>query len=61
MEGQYNSTLSRARHVVENKFGILECLRIFLTNIHLTPDKVKIIVLACRHLHKYLLEQGDQK
>jgi hypothetical protein len=58
----YNYRLSRSRRVIENAFGILASrFGILLTKIHLSPEKVKIIVLACCHLHSYLREQRGQK
>lgn len=51
----FSYRLSRARRTVENAFGILaNRFRLFLTPIHLPPEKVENIVLACTALHNYL-------
>ncbi|CAB4040889.1 Hypothetical predicted protein, partial [Paramuricea clavata] len=55
----FNYTLSRARRVGENAFGILaNRFRVFLTTIKLHPDKVVDIILAACCLHNFLVEQN---
>lgn len=44
--------------MVESSFGILASrFRVFLTSIHLSPDKVTKIVLAACTLHNMLVQQ----
>lgn len=51
----FNQTLSRARVVVENTFGILVTkFRIFKKPIQLQPEKASLITLTCILLHNYL-------
>lgn len=51
----YNYRCSRARGVSENAFGILTSrFRIFQKPIHLSPEKVRTIVLTCTYLHNYI-------
>ena len=51
----YNYRLSCARRVSENAFGILaNRLRVFMQPIHLIPERVETIVLACCSLHNFL-------
>ena len=58
----FNYRLSRARRVVENAFGIMaNRFRIFLTTIDLSPEKVKLIVLASCALHNYLMGSADRQ
>lgn len=54
-ERMFSYRLSRARHVVENAFGILaKRFRIFHSPIQLHPDKVVPLVLACTCMHNFL-------
>lgn len=51
----FNYRLSRTRRVVENTFGILaNRFRVFMTPIHLNPEKVETITMACCALHNFL-------
>ena len=51
----YNYRLSRARRIVENRFGILaNRFRICMQPIALAPDKVEKLVLVCCSLHNFL-------
>lgn len=53
----YNYRLSRARHIVENVFGILAArFRIFQSPIHLQPLNVEKVVMATCALHNFLIE-----
>ncbi|KAJ8346846.1 hypothetical protein SKAU_G00282470 [Synaphobranchus kaupii] len=54
----FNYRLSRARHCVENAFGVLENrMRVFRAPIALSPKKVEHIVLASTALHNFLRRQ----
>ena len=54
----FNYRLSRARRVVENTFGILaNRFRVFST-IHLSPEKVKDLVMAACCLHNFMIEHN---
>ena len=58
----FNYRLSRARRRVENAFGLLaNRFRIFQKFIHLSPEKVDRIVLACCVLHNYLSKHKFSK
>ena len=51
----FNYRLSRARRCSENAFGIMAMrFRLFLTDIHTSPDNATDIVLATCCLHNYL-------
>ena len=50
-----NYRLSRARCIVENRFGILaNRFQVFMAPIHLSPEKAEVIVMACCSLHNFL-------
>ena len=54
----FNYRLSRARHIVENVFGILSSrFRIFHTSINLDPHSVEKVVMAACTLHNLLMDQ----
>lgn len=51
----FNYRLSRARRIVENTFGILvSVFGVFQRPNALSPEKARIITLACCYLHNYL-------
>ena len=51
----FNYRLSRARHVVENAFGILATrFGVFQRPMQLSPEKATTVTLACCHLHNFL-------
>ncbi|XP_045453417.1 uncharacterized protein LOC123662651 [Melitaea cinxia] len=53
----FNYRLSRARHIVENAFGILASrFRIYHTVINLEPKNIEKIVMATCVLHNYLMK-----
>lgn len=53
----YNYRVSRARHVVENGFGILASrFRIFHTQINLEPENIEKVVMATCALHNFLMQ-----
>lgn len=50
-----NYRLSRARHVVENAFGIMASrFRIFYTHINVEPENIDKLVKASCVLHNFL-------
>ncbi|KAH9645070.1 hypothetical protein HF086_005615 [Spodoptera exigua] len=52
---KFNQTLSRARVVVENTFGILVTkFRVFKKPIQLQPEKAAIVTMTCILLHNFL-------
>lgn len=52
----FNYRISRARHIVENVFGILASrFRIFHTAINLEPQNIEKVVLAACALHNFLM------
>ena len=59
-KSEYNYRHSRARHVIENAFGILVARwRIFNTPIHAKQENVEKIVLATIALHNYLRQTDN--
>lgn len=53
----FNYRLSRARHIVENAFGILASrFRIFQTSINLEPWNVEKVVMGACALHNFLIQ-----
>ena len=55
----FDYRLSRARRVVENAFGILaNRFHVFLTTIHLSPEKVKDLIMAACCLHNFMIEHN---
>ena len=55
-----NYRLSRARCIVENRFGILaNRFRVFMAPIHLSPEKAEVIVMACCSLHNFLFTKKN--
>lgn len=54
----FNYRLSRARHIVENVFGILASrFRIFQSPINLEPENIEKVVMGTCALHNFLIEQ----
>lgn len=54
----FNYRLSRARHIVENVFGILSSrFRIFHTPINLEPHNIEKVVMAACALHNFLMDK----
>lgn len=57
----YNYRLSHARRVVENVFGILVSrFGVLQRPIALSPEKARIIVLACCYLHNFLRKRQQR-
>ena len=51
-------SVSRARRVVENVFGILSSrFAVFQKPIHLSPEKASSVTLACCYLHNFLIRE----
>ena len=51
----FNYRLSRARHIVENAFGLLASVfRIFRKPLIVKPSTAEDITLACVYLHNFL-------
>ena len=51
----FNYSLSRARRIVENVFGIVSAVfRVLRKPLLVQPDSVKTKTLACAHLHNFL-------
>lgn len=58
-ERVHNLRLSRARHVVENSFGIsAKRFQVLRKPIHLDADKTKRVTLAVCALHNFLIEKN---
>lgn len=54
----FNYRISRARHVVENVFGILSSrFRIFHRSINLDPKNIEKVVIAACALHNFLINE----
>ena len=54
----FNYRLSRARHIVENVFGILSSrFRIFQTVINLEPHNIEKVVIEACALHNFLMDK----
>ena len=58
----YNYRLSRCRRTVENAFGILASrFRLFRREVDMSPDGVKLTVMASVVLHNYLREKAPSQ
>ena len=58
----FNYRLSRARHIVENCFGIFaQRWRIFMQRIQLDPEIVTEVIKACCVLHNFLRETPEYR
>jgi hypothetical protein len=51
----YNYRLNRARHIIENVFGIMSSIfQVLCKPMLLSPEKATIIIMACIYLHNFL-------
>ena len=58
----FNYRLSRARHIVENAFGVLASVfRIFRKPLIVKPSTAEHITLACVYLHNFLRRNSAAK
>lgn len=58
----HNYRLSRARHVIENVFGLMASrFGVLQKSLHLDANKTKKVVLACSVLHNYLITTDRTK
>jgi len=58
----FNYRLSRARHIVENAFGVLASVfRIFRKPLIVKPSTAEDITLACVYLHNFLRRNSAAK
>ena len=57
----YNYRHSRARRISENLFGILaNRWRVFLTTMHLSPERATSVTLCALALHNFLLKSSSK-
>lgn len=57
----FNYRLSRGRRVIENTFGILVSrFGVLQTPIALSPEKARIVALACCYLHNFLRKRQSR-
>lgn len=62
VERVFNYRLSRARHIIENVFGIMSArFRVLRKPIHLNAEKTTLVTLACCVLHNYLMTTNKNK